>query len=132
MTYQNRIYRQQGGSEMTFASGASLNFEAGAKLAGTFAYGAGSEVHESGNLTTFQAGASITINTTVSSTPLRFDIGGGSTPAFGAGANVPTHVAPMGSIYVRSAGSMSGLFVQIGADSTGSTWRGFQQGSAIT
>lgn len=130
MTYQNRIYRQQGGSEMTFASGASLNFDAGAKLGGTLSYGAGSDIVDSGRLQSFQSGASFTFNTTVSGTAFRFDIGG-STPSIGAGPNVPTHTAPMGSLYIRVNGSMSGLFTQIGADAAGSTWRSFQQGSAI-
>lgn len=33
--YSGRIRRQQGGSEMSLASGASLNFESGAQLGGT-------------------------------------------------------------------------------------------------
>lgn len=130
MTYQNRIYRQQGGSEMTFASGASLNFDAGAKLGGTLSYGAGSDIIDSGRLVSFQAGASLTFNTGVSGTAFRFDIGG-STPSIGAGPNVPTHTAVPGSVYIRVNGSMSGWFVNIGQDNASSSWRAFQQGSAI-
>jgi len=130
MSYQSRIYRQQGGSEMTFASGASLTFEAGAKFTGTFSQGAGSVVYDSGALTTYQSGASFTFNTTVSGTGFRFDIGG-STPSIGAGANVPTHSAPMGSLYIRANGSISGLYINITQDANGSTWRLHQQGSAI-
>ena len=130
MSYNVPIRREQGGSVLTIGAGGSVNFEAGAKMGGTYSIGAGSTIYDAGTLTTFQAGASVTFNTTVSGTAIRFDVGG-STPSVGAGVNVPTHVAPMGSIYLRCAGSMSGLFVQIGADAAGSTWRGFQQGSAI-
>jgi hypothetical protein len=115
---------------MTFASGASLTFESGAKFNGSFSFGAGSDVIESGHLSTYQTGASITINTGVSGTGFRFDIGG-STPSIGAGPNVPTHTAVPGSMYIRANGSMSGWFVNIGGDLASSVWRAFQQGSAI-
>lgn len=131
MTYQTRIYRQAGASEMTFASGASLTFEAGAKLNGSFSFGAGSDVLDSGHLTTYQEGASLTFNTGVSGTGFRLAGQGASTPSIGYGPNVPTHTAPMGSIYIRANGSISGLYVNITQDAAGSTWRGFQQGSAI-
>lgn len=128
--FSTRIYRQHGGCEMSFASGASLNFAAGAKMGGTFSFGAGSDILEAGHLTTYQATASLTINTTVSGTAFAFDIGG-STPSIGAGANVPTHTAVPGSVYIRANGSMSGWFVNIGQDVASSVWRAFQQGSAI-
>ena len=112
MTYQTKVYRQHGGSELSVASGGSISVEAG----GT---------------TTFAAGASVTINTTVSGTGFRLDLGG-STPSIGGGPNVPTHSAPMGSLYIRSNGSISGLYINITQDAAGSTWRGFQQGSAIS
>jgi len=131
--FNARIYRQQGGSEMTFAAGASLTFEAGAKISGTMTAGAGSEVLESGRLQTFQAGASLTYNVAgaVSNTALRV-VNGTSTMSIGFGPEAPTHLATTGSLYIRANGSISGLFVAIGQDQTASsTWRAFQQGSAI-
>ena len=115
---------------MTFASGASLTFEAGAKLNGSFSQGAGSTVYDSGALATFQDGASFTFNTSVSGTGFRFATGT-SSPSIGAGQNVPTHSAPMGSLYIRANGSISGLYINITQDANGSTWRLHQQGSAI-
>lgn len=130
--FTTRIYRQPGGSEMTFASGASLNFAAGAKLGGTLSQGAGSTVIESGALYTFQSGASVTFNVAAatSNTSFRF-VNGTSTPTIGVGPETPTHTAPMGSLYIRVNGSITGLWINITQDISGSTWRSFQQGSAI-
>jgi hypothetical protein len=127
--FNTKIYRQPGGSELTVASGGSINVLAGGVISGITP--AGSTVYQSGTLETFQTGASLTINTGVSGTGFRFDIGG-SAPSFGAGANVPTHTAVPGSVYLRANGSMSGLFTNIGQDVASSSWRAFQQGSAIS
>lgn len=131
MTYQNRIARQQGGSEMSFASGASLNFAAGAKIGGTVSYGAGSEIYDSGHLQTFQVGASLAINHTAPSSNVLAFNAATSIAGFYMGMDAPTHVATPGSVYIRSQGSMSGLWTNISQDSSGSSWRSFQQGSAI-
>ena len=108
-TYSVPIYRKQGGSELVV--------------------GAAGSVVNSGLLTT-QDGGSFTFVTPLSGTAFRFDIGG-STPSIGAGPNVPTHTAVPGSLYIRANGSMGGLFVNIGQDNASSSWRAFQQGSAI-
>jgi len=128
--FNSRVSRQQGASEMTVASGGSLNVLAGGLLsvAGTLAISgdqtitAGSQILSAGTLFTVQAGASVTIVSTVSGTGFRFDIGG-STPSIGAGGNVPTHTAVPGSVYLRAAGSVSGVYWNFGQDTASSQWR---------
>ena len=124
MTFNTRIYRQQGGSEMTVASGGSLNFEAGGRLGGAPTIGAGAAL-------TVETGGSLNLYSGVSGTAIQFAGQGASTPSLGWGPNVPTHSAPMGSLYLRANGSISGLFINITQDAAGSTWRLHQQGSAI-
>lgn len=129
--FNTRIYRQTGGCEMTFASGASLTFESGTKFNGTWNLGPGSGVMESGRLETYQVGASLHINHTAPSSNVLAFKAGTSIASFFIGMDTPTHNATPGSVYIRSQGSMSGLYTNISQDSSGSSWRGFQQGSAI-
>ena len=123
MSYNSRIYREQGGSVMTFASGASLNFDAGAKLGGTYSVGAGSHIYDSGALVTFQAGASLTINQSGPSATVLAFAAGTSLPSISAGEGVPTHTAAMGSLYIRANGSVSNIYQNTSQDAAGSVWR---------
>ena len=119
MTYNAQVHREQGGSVLNIGSGAFARVQSG-----------GCQVLDAGGTLTVAAGASVTFNTTVSGTGIGFDIGG-SRISMGAGANIPTHTAVPGSVYIRVNGSMSGWFVNIGQDIASSAWRAFQQGSAI-
>jgi hypothetical protein len=139
--YNTKLIRQQGGSELSFASGASLTFATGAQLSGaiggtpTFSEGVnqsgGSDVYNSGTLVTYQAGACMSFNLTgPSQTTFKF-INGTSTPAILMGSDKPTVNAPMGSLYIRSGGSMSTLYINTTQDASGSTWLSFNRTSAV-
>lgn len=118
MTYNALIHREQGGSVLNVGAAASLNVQSGGKqaIAGHVEYAEGS---------------SLTFNTGVSGTAFRLAGQGASAPSIGWGPNIPTHTAPMGSVYIRANGSISGLFINITQDANGSAWRLHQQGSAI-
>ena len=120
MTYNSLVHREQGGSVLNIGSGAFERVQSG-----------GCNIIDAGGLTTFAEGASLHLNSGVSGTAIRFAGQGASTPSIGWGPNVPTHSAPMGSLYLRANGSISGLYINITQDSQGSTWRLHQQGSAI-
>ena len=112
MTYNALIHREQGGSILNVGAGGSLAVAAG-------------------GLVTFQSGASLRINQSgPSGTVLAFNVGT-SVVSISLGTDAPTHVAGVGSIYIRTNGSMAGLYTNITQDAAGSTWRGFQQGSAV-
>lgn len=125
-----KVVRQTGGSELHVYSGGSITFDSGARLSGTYSRAGGSMIHKSGALEHFNSGASLTIDAGPSATVLAFSTGT-SLPGLYAGRDVPSFVAPMGSIYIRSEGSISGLWTNITQDASGSSWRAFQQGSAI-
>jgi hypothetical protein len=120
MTYNSLIHREQGGSVLNIGSGAIGRVQSG-----------GCQVVDAGGLLTIAEGGSVTFNSTVSGTAFRLAGQGASTPSVGWGPNVPTHSAPMGSIYIRANGSISGFYINITQDANGSTWRLHQQGSAI-
>jgi hypothetical protein len=115
--FNTKIVREQGGSELHIFSGGSVVLDAGAALT------------QSG-LESFAAGASLNIAAGPSVTVLSFTTGA-SAPGIYAGFDVPSFKANMGSLYIRSQGSISGLWVNITQDAAGSSWRAFQQGSAI-
>ncbi len=142
--FNARITRQGGGSELSFASGASLNFATGAQISGTIGgtptfseianltQNAGSAVHNSGTLTTYQAGACFSFNVTgPSQTTFFFKNTTASNPAFLVGVDKPVVTAPQGSLYLRASGSMSDLYIQTALDSPGSTWVSFNRTSAL-
>lgn len=120
MTYNPKIYHEQGGSVFVVGSGGSLNIESGGeidvagdlKVTGTFS-------NQSGNLSV-NSGASLTV-----------DSGG----AFWLGSNIqimfaasttgpaggPVNALP-GSIFIRSDGSVSTLYINTGINGAGSVW----------
>ncbi len=129
-SYNVLVVREQGGSEFHVFSGGSITFDTGGRLAGNLSYGAGSQTNKSGSLEKVAAGASVSITAGPSVTALYFTTGT-SKPAIYAGFDVPNFNAANGSIYIRAQGSMSGLWTNITQDASGSSWRSFQQGSAI-
>lgn len=141
--YNTRIARQAGGSELSFASGASLNFETGAMISGTIGgnptfsdavtltQDAGSSVRSSGTLTTYQAGACLSFNLTGPSQTTFFLRSGTSNPAILVGKDKPVVFAPQGSLYLRASGSMSDLYIQTALDTPGSTWVSFNRTSGL-
>lgn len=128
--FNTKIVRQHGGSELHVYSGGSLVFDAGATITGNRVESGGSITRESGNLEKFNSGASLSIDAGPSKTVLVFSTGT-SLPGLYAGFDVPSFVARAGSIYIRSQGSISGMWTNITQDDSGSSWRAFQQGSAI-
>ncbi len=139
--FNTKLIREQGGSELLFASGGSLTFAVGARLSGaiggtpTFSEGVGlttgSEIYNSGTLNTYQAGACLSFNVTGPSQTTFFFVNGASKPAILVGKDAPTGLnAPMGSLYLRSSGSMSTLYINTTQDAAGSTWTGFNRTSA--
>lgn len=144
--YNSRIYRQQGASEMTFASGASLSFAAGANWTGTIGgtptfpefvtinQASGSSVRSSATLTEFKAGACLTFNTPgPSQMALRF-INGDSTIGIITGQDATAGLwATPGTLYVRVSGaSLATLYVNTSQDTTGgSTWAAFDKTSGL-
>lgn len=137
--FNSKIVNQQGGSKLNLQSGASLTFAAGAQLGGTisgaivfvedFNQNAGSTVYPSGALTEYKAGACINYNVTgPSQTTFKF-VNGTSTPSILVGTDAPGSLrAPFGSLYIRSSGSMSTLYINTTQDLTGgSTWLGFNR-----
>lgn len=133
--------REQGGSELLIAAGGSVTFAAGAQLSGspggtiTFSEGysqvGGSTVYVSGTLTEYKAGACLNFNVTGPSQTTFFFVNGTSTPAVLVGKDKPTINAPMGSLYLRSSGSMSDLYINVTQDASGSTWQSFNRTSAL-
>ena len=139
--FNTKVFRQQGGSEMTVLSGGSFTFVAGAQLSGspggtiTFSEGfnqtGGSTVFTSGTLTEYKAGACFNFNVTGPSQTTFFFVNGASKPAILVGKDLPTINAPMGSLYLRSSGSMSTLYINTTQDASGSTWLSFNRTSAV-
>lgn len=137
MTYNTRIRLQQGGSEFSLASGASLNFEAGAvlgtsgtlNLSGGYNLGQASAVALSGGLTTYQTGASLTINHSASDNST-FKMNGPNSVSvfFNIGRDAPAYSASPGAVYFRSDGSMSAFYFNISSGTTGSVWRSAASG----
>ena len=144
--FNTRIVRQHGGSEMSFASGASLNFAAGAAWTGniggspafpenmTFTQTVGSSVNSGANLTEYKAGACLSFNLTgPSQTTFRF-INGTSKPSILVGKDGTSALwAYPGSLYIRANGaSIVKLYINVSQDNTGgSTWQGFDQVSGL-
>jgi hypothetical protein len=81
MSYNSKIYTEQGGSVLRVESGGS--------------------VYITGPLTLSD---------------------GTYSPSFSVGRNVPAHSASPGSLYIRSDGSVSGLYVNKSSGTTGSVW----------
>lgn len=142
--FNARIIRQQGGSELSFASGASLNFATGANISGsiggnptfsdavTFTHASGaSSVHTSGTLETYQAGACLSFNVTGPSQTTFFFVSRASQAAILVGVDKPVIFAPQGSLYIRAGGSMSTLYQQSALDTPGSTWLAFNRTSGL-
>ena len=125
--YNTGIVIEQGGSIMNFASATSLTL-----AAGTQATISGNASVAAAGLLAFAAAGSLNFNTPLAGTAFRFITATGpSQPSIGAGGEIPVHSAPMGSLYIRANGSISGLYINITQDANGSTWRLMQQGSAI-
>lgn len=144
--FNTRIFRQAGGSEMTFASGTSLNFSAGAAWKGTIggtptfpdnvSIGGptGSAVRGSGTLTTYQAGACLSFNVTGPSQTTFSFVNGTSKPSILVGKDGTSALwAPPGSLYIRAnGGSVVKLYINVSQDNAGgSTWQGFDQVSGL-
>ena len=120
MTYNSAIYHEQGGSVFVVGSGGSLNIEAGGEIdiAGDLKI-TGTITNSTGNLVT-NSGASLTV-----------DSGG----AFWLGSNIqvmfaasttgpaggPVNALP-GSLFIRSDGSVSALYINTGVNGAGSVW----------
>ena len=120
MTYNPAIYTEQGGSVLVIGSGGSLNVEAGGEIdvAGDLKV-TGTITTSTGNLSV-NSGASLTV-----------DSGG----AFWLGSNIqimfaasttgpaggPVNALP-GSLFIRSDGSVSQLYVNTGVNGAGSVW----------
>lgn len=140
--FNTKVVRQQGGSEMSILSGGSITFAVGAQLGGTIggtpnfvegiSQNGGSEVYKTGTITEYKAGACLAFNVTgPSQTTFKF-VNGASTPAILVGKDAPGGlIAPMGSIYWRSSGSMSELYINVTQDASGSTWSSFNRTSAV-
>lgn len=144
--FNSKIFRQQGASEMTFASGASLVFQPGAAWKGTIGgtptfsdaittgQTVGSTLNGAGNLTEYKAGACLSFNLTgPSMTTFRF-INGTSTPGILVGQDATSALwAPAGSLYIRISGaSMAGLYINVSQDTAGgSTWNQFDKTSSL-
>jgi hypothetical protein len=144
--FNSKIYRQPGGSEMTFASGASLTFAAGANWKGTIGgtptfpefvtitQTVGSAVRSTATLTEFKAGACLAFNTPgPSQMALRF-INGASTAGIITGQDATSGLwAFPGTLYIRVSGaSLATLYVNTSQDATGgSTWNAFDKTSGL-
>ena len=100
MTYNAKIYHEQGASVLRVESGGSIAIEDGGTIAGA------------GNIT----GACITPTT-------RLWLGSNIELMWGKINTTPTPSASPGSIFIRSDGSMSRLYVNISDVTTGSVWK---------
>ena len=119
--YNAKVHFQQGSSELHFLAGGSATFDAGGVLNNPNING--SVVLPAATLLTMQSGASVNFNVTGPSGTAFTLINGASTPSFYTGMDAPTFVAPMGSIYIRASGSVSGLYWNKTQDASGSTWQ---------
>jgi hypothetical protein len=120
MTYNSKIYHEQGGSVLVVGSGGSLNIEAGGEIdvAGDLKVTGTTSVPSTGNLAV-AAGGSITIDgdgvLTIGSAQIMW---AASTTGPAGG---PVNALP-GSIFIRSDGSVTGLYVNVGVNGAGSVW----------
>ena len=112
MTYNSKVLHEQGGSVLRVDSGGSISVQAGGTISGagtmalTGAVTHSSSVDNSGSLTL--AGA--------------FFLGGCVQILFGYSVDAPTVLALPGSIFFRSNGSVSNIYVNTGVDNAGSVW----------
>jgi hypothetical protein len=51
-----------------------------------------------------------------------YDGGGTNSTMITVGTGIPTHSASPGALYIRSAGSVSGLYINKSLDTSGSLW----------
>src|SRR3990167_2672088 len=120
-TYGGRIIREQGASVLSVASGGSINFAAGGALAtsggmnlsGGVDFGQASQVQAAGGLFKIGVGGSMNVNVTTADRGTFSITDGTRSPTIGVGKQMPTHSASPGSLFIRSDGSMSRLFVNI-------------------
>lgn len=108
MTYNSRIIREQGGSVLTVGSGGSLVIASG----GAFTLTGGIT---QGGTTTYSAGASVTV-----ATGANFNFNG---VEILSGRNAPTGAASPGSVYLRTDGSVSNVYVNVSDGTSGSVWK---------
>ena len=113
--YNAKIYHEQGASVLRAESGGSIAVEAGATIAGAGTVNLSGGINTASNVT----GASITAVT-------RLWLGSNIEFMWGQINAVPTVSASPGSIFIRSDGSMSRLYINMseGAEGvSGSVWK---------
>lgn len=111
MTYNAKIHHEQGGSVLRAESGGSIAVESGATIAGAGTVNLSGGVNTASNVT----GACITATT-------RLWLGSDIQIMWGTIVEAPVVVAGRGSLFIRSDGSMSRLYVNTGVDGAGSVW----------
>jgi len=108
MTYNSKVVHEQGGSVLRIDSGGSFNFQSGANLD----VNAGAKVN-------VVAGGSLAIDgggvLTIGSAQIMW---AASTTGPAGG---PVNALP-GSIFIRSDGSVTGLYLNVGVNGAGSVW----------
>jgi len=120
MTYNSKIYHEQGGSVLVVGSGGSLNIEAGGEIdvAGDLKV-TGTLTNSGGNLSV-NSGASLTVDSGGA-----FLLGSNIQIMFAASTTGPAGlpvVALPGSIFIRSDGSVSNMYINVGVAGAGSVW----------
>lgn len=119
MTYNSKVLMEQGGSVLRVDSGGSISVQAGGTISGAGTIQLTGANLAAGGLTSTGAieGASVTVT---AGGPLFLGI----VQIIAAQNNSPpTTVASPGSLYLRSDGSMSNLYVNVGIGSAGSVWK---------
>jgi hypothetical protein len=122
MTYNPKIYHEQGGSVFRITSTGSLVVESGGQLNinnATLELGAGTVTQASGGA--FNASGSITV--VVGAGALFI---GNAQALYGASstgpAGLPVSASP-GSIFFRSDGSVSNIYINVSTGTAGSVWK---------
>jgi hypothetical protein len=120
MTYNPRIYHEQGGSVFRVTSGGSLVYESGAQLNlnnATLELGAGTVTQASG----------AALNSSGSVSLLGFAaLGSNIQLMWGASAAAPGGLpvsASPGAVFFRSDGANSNIYVNVSSGTAGSVWK---------
>jgi hypothetical protein len=102
MTYNSKIYHQQGGSELTVAAGGSINVADGGRINTTGIL----NLQDQGAYSELMLGSGMKIIWATCSV--------GPT-------GLPVNALP-GSIFIRSDGSVSQIYINTGVNNAGSVW----------
>lgn len=142
MTFNTEVIHEPGGSVLRIASAGSLNVESGAgmtvaadqtvsgattfsgAITATGAHSITSGTLKVSNASAVEIAADTSAATGANSSGIGINFGGGVHVYVSRRTVAPTESASPGSLWIRSDGSKSALYVNISSGTTGSVWAG--------